>query len=615
VVGLALRPNFRNSYPPRPGSSREDDSTTSSSTSSYKSNINNINNNNNRDDAVKKIEFVNFWGSKVTLDESPDAFQRKYPRTVPCVPSLDPLDGPLPNGAFVEEGNAEYDAKASCRISVAVNWGPNNNHNHNNNNNNSNSRKTAQTTTTICDPNDIVRRLQSCVESGLTTFQLYDQDSQGLDIVARMKQQTPSYVESHWSINLVVPTICNSIQDTRASVVRLLEQTKGDAIDSLHLEYNPQSPYTLDILDHLAELQREGYIRSIGVRHMPSSVMKDAIIDANFGRIIDFQQQSGNLLLPPQKEFCYPGINLWMSNPLASGLLTDLYMSTMQSSLLSSSRSSGISRQDRPVPLLSTQAGRLLREWATLKERPTVGTKNRESQFSTSSSPVSSFSSSSSSSSGSSVSSAWSLYQTQVVQQLQWIALKHQVSISAVALRWALECGTSGIQQRRSVNNYNNNNKRNKTRSNDYSNNNSNGRTYYPTSSSSVASTTNRDYDPSTSSSSGGGSGIPPMVVSSTVVDCAFDTELFEPQLYLRQVFRFELDEEDKELLKGCSTILGRNLSSSSSANTAGTQRKGWNDGRRMYQDEGQSDEVEESEGMDEEDYPDIDFSNRALWL
>ncbi len=421
-----------------------------------------------------KIEFVNFWGTKISSIGENDT-EMTDPRHVPCVPTLDVRDGPLPRGAYVLEGNQEFDSKSTCRITIDVKTGK---------------------IESADDANAIIRRLQSCIDAGLDTFRLHDQTAMSLAIIRRMNENTPSYINKHWSVGLKMHSIstdANTLStksDLRQTVLGLVEQTGGDALDSLTVDcgrFPSKKPLlsdevVLETFEHLVDLQREGWIRSIGVRGFESEKLRRDVMNY-FGDHIDFEEQEGNLLLPPP-DLYKPQKNLHMSNALAGGLLTDLYNNDR--------RRRKIDAPSGPQSLLTRDNMQLLKEWA----------KRRETQQTTtlSSGPI------------------LKQYQNDVVGQLSWIAMKHDVSISAVALRWTLECST--------------------------------------------------------------GEG---PVVSSALAEIDFDDPRGDfPQklIELRQVFRFQLDEEDREILSEISPL-----------------------------------QIEEKQDFGEEGFPDIDFNNPRLWL
>jgi len=415
-------------------------------------------NGSDRIDLQKKVEFVNFWGTKIASNDENEMAEMADPRHVPFVPTLDVRDGPLPPGAYIMEGKSEVDAKPTCRISIDV--------------------KTCDADT-MDDPDAVVRRLQACIDAGFDTFQLHDQTSRSLDIVRRMNENTPSYINKHWSVNLMTQPISldsNNLftkLDIRHSVLDLIEQTGSDALDSLKVDCgclhttksNPSGDIALEIFEHLVDLQREGWIRSIGVRDMESEKLRHDVM-TYFGDHIDFEEQEGSLLLPPLLSgLCNSKTNIRMSNALAGGLLTDLYSNDYRRGKITNHYSSS------PQPLLTNDNILVLKEWAKRRER-------QQQSASTTVSP-------------------WNQYHKHIVGQLNWIAMKHDVSMSAVALRWAIECGGGAID-------------------------------------------TNGEGP----------------IVSSVLADIVFDDpecDVAQKLAELRQVFRFRLDEEDRHILSDLS--------------------------------------------------------------
>jgi hypothetical protein len=337
---------------------------------------------------TQKIQFVNFWGTKLSQD--PQDID-PYDRSIPCVETLDLKDGPLPPGAYVLDGKPTFEPKRTCRISLNLGF--------------------AQGTS--ANTLDMIRQLQTCVDAGFQTFEWHQQTAFNLNFIALMQQHTPSYVETHWSLRYQVPTslagssVSAQQLQIRQSVVSLLRQSKmeGDTLDSLQLEYNHQSPYTLDTLDYLAELQREGLIRSIGLRgsHIPKGLWQE-IRAANMGHLIDFVKQPGNLLLPPQALDSEDFPHLWMEDALAGRLLTVL----------------------NDPKQMSKSEERQLREWASRCLPVNYADAASRSLASTRES--------------------WQFYLEKAVDGLEWIALKYRVSPTAVALRWALERGSAPVR-------------------------------------------------------------------------------------------------------------------------------------------------------------------------
>ena len=327
-------------------------------------------NKSNRNHRQNKIEFVNFWGTKISPDDDEDTID---PRNVPCVPTLDIRNGPLPRGAHILEGKAEFDAKPTCRISIDV---------------------VADNIDTSDDLDALVRKLQDCIDAGFDTFRLHDQTPRSLAIIRKMNQNTPSHIQRHWTVDLKIAHSENPLSvksDLRQSVLDLVEQTGSDALDSLKIDGdslyagNSLMPdeMILEIFEHLVDLKREGWIRSMGFGDIQSEKLRRDIT-AYFGDHIDFEEREGNLLLPPSGLY-KPENNLRMSNALASGLLTDLYNINDRRRGKNNLRPS-----TGPEPLLTNDNMKLLKEWSN---------RRNEQQTST-----------------------WKEYEDDVVSQLDWIA-------------------------------------------------------------------------------------------------------------------------------------------------------------------------------------------------
>jgi len=469
-----------------------------------------------------RIEFSNFWGTKYAADD-----ESNDPRNVPFVPSLDPHDGPLPPGAYMLEGKPEFDAKPTCRITVSVRSG-------------NVDRNIAD------DPDEVVRKLQTCLDAGFDTFQLHDQSSRSLDIVRRMNEDTPSYIQKHWSVSIRAASMMPSSpddfanngsssgkSDLRHSVLDLIEQTGSDALDSLQIDctnahIKTSYDMTLELFEHLVDLQREGWIRSIGLRGTESSPRLQHDIMNYFGENIDFHQEEGSLMVPPS--FSSGGLflpkkqnaNVRMSNALAGGLLTDLYNSDKYRRL--GKYGSRHAPQAKPrAPLLTNENMKLLNQWASRRKLEQGSTNSNL--------PV------------------LKQYQEHIVDQLSWIAMKHDVSITAVALRWALQCGGCIVGKSAKKNLENS------------------------------------------------------VIISSAIADVVFDgpstNDLpFRKPTELRQVFRFQLDEEDTAILSEIASIESEEDEDEDEAN-----------GDYDY------DYDYDFNNQDGGGYPKIDFDNPKFWL
>lgn len=189
------------------------------------------------------IEFTDFWGTSIRNEVPPSG--------VPCDPSLDPIDGPLPPGAYQIIGGGggddtlhdDYDRKQTCRISVAPDL---------------HLQERGE-----LDPKEVVRNLQRLVDGGFQTMQLASPDT-GMqawgeeEIFGRLYKETPAHVMDY--CNVVVPLAIpgvNSVVSTnsiRQAVFDKLSRTGGEAIDTLLLERKckPDESESVPVADRLS---------------------------------------------------------------------------------------------------------------------------------------------------------------------------------------------------------------------------------------------------------------------------------------------------------------------------------------------------------------------------
>jgi diketogulonate reductase-like aldo/keto reductase len=320
----------------------------------------------------RKIEFVDFWGTKTSNREEEENVNGL---PLPCVPTLDVLDGNLPPGAYHYLGkDDQFDPKRTCRVSLAID----------------------HTISSIQDPNDLVKPLQDCIDSGFQTFQVMGNNNNNNDLMTRLRRQTPSYVETHFVQSLTIPTIVTP-KIIREQVLELLAIANADAVDTLLVQYTnnskEESKYYLDVLDILIDLQRDGWIRSIGLQNFPSFLRKQV---QHCGFPFDVIQQEGHLLLPPSsssKSESVATIPQWWTNPLCHDLLTDRFVDS------------------RTLP---PAQWKVVQEWA--KQQQKKRNKNTKDLD-----PL-------------------PLFRRDVWEPLKFMAHeKHEVSMTSVALRWALQ--------------------------------------------------------------------------------------------------------------------------------------------------------------------------------
>jgi len=309
---------------------------------------------------------------------------------------------------------------------------------------------------------DMVQTMQSSIDSDLTTFQLKTHDSHQqqwaeTNIYGSLIRETPASILEH--CHLTVPLrLCDVIADNdhdstttstpwivgsrvtsasvRSAIVASLSRTGSDCIDDVQINF-PMQPsgasqkfnyyYYLDLLDALQDLKREGLVRGVSARNIPSDQFLFMTQQAGFGHMIITNQLDANLLDPAnllhinesnhdmllqqQQESTRRPLTV-VASPLAGGWLTDRFLD----------RAIDGSRQLPPVSTrwlkqLSFQERRqwqcgIVESWS-LKHCPN---NNHDD-----------------------IRVLWQAYHDKLLSPLQEMAHKHGVSIASVVLRWILQ--------------------------------------------------------------------------------------------------------------------------------------------------------------------------------
>ena len=372
--------------------------------------------------SIKKSNFWNFAPETTRPDEN---------QILPCESNLD-ADGPLPFGSYRMIGNPEYDPKKICLTTVSVDL----------------MRLNRNPFSTNFDYSDIdvskvVTNMQSMIDYGFTSFQIapaistskvskssepivdidwLETSSQEIwsesNLYSRLIKSTPSSVMSscHLATRLNLPPKNFEGNIGKGSIIRQVVGQKisrlgeCDSIDSLQLCYKDDNPYIFDILDVLFDMKREGLIRSLTGVNMPQSLLDDAEA-SGFG--IDSNQISCNLLNPNQFFDQTTGLKndskkLLFSSPLAGGIISEDFF---------------INKFSSPPPYLMSRAKNWhiensLRGWAKRHHGDNVKEVRNGK--------------------------VWEGFHSMFYGTLKDIALKYQVSVSSVALRWAMQIGNLG---------------------------------------------------------------------------------------------------------------------------------------------------------------------------
>ena len=299
-------------------------------------------------------------------------------------------DGPLPPWCYVSSGKADNESKPTCRIAVNLH---------------------VDETSDLDSKKQITECLQSYIDKGLTTFSLPPPSTASSqtwverNVVRELVRSTPKKVMDRCQI--VVPyripkeTISASSIAVRRSVLDLLSNIGGDAIDTLSILHTPDSPYHLDILDAVETLKNDGFIRSTVAKDWPTGKLRlanDCGLHVDSSNFLCNILNSYNYSMEQTLASSDLGVPLGVRGVLAGGFLTDRYVES----------------KFEPVRFSGSEEyhQKSLRQWA-----------------------------------GREYSECWSKYCRELLPVLGEIALKYRVSIASVAIRWSLqlehvECAT-----------------------------------------------------------------------------------------------------------------------------------------------------------------------------
>ena len=298
----------------------------------------------------------------------------------------------------------------------------------------------------------IVSSIHKYIDSGFTSFQMMTpsrsslpqqgSDRTGMEptvmqswmeqcVLANVMKETPNSIlnQCNFATKIATPTFeCLSQENIPGASLRsIARQQVGDSIqnlygcangclDTLQVEFGSvngsPSPLTFDLLDALFDMQREGLIRSITGLNFCASVIEEA---DRYGFHLDSNQISCNLLDPTKyAQDMYPFLEQYndsrdrvdstrkiiASSALAGGLLNEKYLHIPDT---------GLDRRGCPIP-----------SYMSSKERRHYNNFLRQRKKSNSE-------------------LAWHEFSRRVLGTLEIIAEKHEVTISSVALRWAMQ--------------------------------------------------------------------------------------------------------------------------------------------------------------------------------
>ena len=346
------------------------------------------------------------WGRSedpsLQLDNQDDQLQ-----SLACVPSLDP-HGELPRGAYYRSRHGQasaHFAKDICRIAIALDC-------------------EATRLDNELDVPAAVQRLQALVDDGLQTFQVKATADQSTteQVLGRFLAETPGFARdgSNILIPFQLPSAPVSPTDVplwvRRQVIASLVRLGAESLDGVQISMpktsslrggGSSSPYFLDILDALQDLQREGLVRSCSGRNLTPLQIREAVANG-FDDLLDYSQLDMNVLNPAaytteQKLLCadLKHLRLLIGSPLAGGLLADA------------------SKQFLFPPLstqLSVAGNRHLKTTLPQWNKRLANNNDKKANM-----------------------APWQRFHGEMLPALADLALQHRVSIATICLRWVLQ--------------------------------------------------------------------------------------------------------------------------------------------------------------------------------
>eukprot|EP00578_Thalassiosira_sp_NH16_P025839 CAMPEP_0181086678 /NCGR_PEP_ID=MMETSP1071-20121207/5874_1 /TAXON_ID=35127 /ORGANISM="Thalassiosira sp., Strain NH16" /LENGTH=489 /DNA_ID=CAMNT_0023168529 /DNA_START=62 /DNA_END=1528 /DNA_ORIENTATION=+ len=381
-------------------------------------------------DSSQKTPESNFWFAST---------QKNATGGVPAIPQLVHETGYLPPGAYCSSGSTDSKASASpCLIAIGIQpplnadgehvWreGVKNcqklidsgfntfrvNDCHDENEDSKSKSHTNKRSKRRKSPSSIA--LEQFMHDTLRTEIRHQAETKFYDTLR--KSTPPSVLRScFFMTNLEIPSILSedtviagSSKDAspvpygngwmvRESISETLLRTKGECLDSVVLEYRKNSPYHLDTLDTLFDMKREGLIQSISTKNFPPLLLDSAF---GCGFNVFSNDVYGNLMntnnLEPNSEvgvLCGEyGCSHLVSAPLGGGIFTDQFC------------------QFKEWAQLSAPSKKLFNTLLDLCCKVQNGTELDK----------------------------WKNYRA-IIETVEYIALKYQVSVESIALRWLLQ--------------------------------------------------------------------------------------------------------------------------------------------------------------------------------
>jgi aryl-alcohol dehydrogenase-like predicted oxidoreductase len=380
---------------------------------------------------------------------------QKTPRELlpfPYVPTLD-ASGLLPRSTYYcRPSNSATETKPTCRLQIAWDIAP--------------PSSNSMMDVTPEDREFMVSAMQNAVDHGLTTFQMktyaHSQCNRLQDELYQLfLKDTPKSVVNE-QCEIIVPLQIQDVVATtpgretvsslsvRTAITTLLDRLQSDCLDNVQISFPQQmrvpsdipilddNRFHLDLLYELQELQRAGHIRSISTKGLSSDFYTNAVQPAGLHTLISSNVMDASLcrIQPLLRHHLYchrqkskkPSVTTHVpfsvaANPLAGSWLTDRYLLLDTQNYRGSSKSSISSSPDWFSKLSAP-------EKANWNRNVVQGGWTRHREWSGNEEDINE---------PPSFRSTWEMYRAQVMTPLQEIARKHDVATASIALRWLLQ--------------------------------------------------------------------------------------------------------------------------------------------------------------------------------
>jgi aryl-alcohol dehydrogenase-like predicted oxidoreductase len=349
--------------------------------------------------------------SKTNVDSSgkKPSLRPKLP-PVPSERKLD-LDGTLPPGSYLPTA-----PKETCRLQIA--WDLHS------------SSPSSSSPISGDDVSEMVQRMQRSIDSGLSTFQIVQRNTeQSFPVYRALIADTPGTVLDgcHFTVPLSLRETRVDPETNRLSirkaVVGICDQMGSDCVDDLQIQFLSSSStssvndddYYLDLLDGLRELQRDGLVGSLSARNL-SPQLWFKIQHVGMGHLLSTNQVAANLLDPTlammqKHQFDGKALHTVVESPLAGGWLTDRFGVLDYKKQVPTARwFSQLSPKEREIWQTAIVHG----VWSAKHLCDDPSHKKKDFPY------------------------FWRAYQSKLMMPVRDIANKHRVSMASVVLRWTL---------------------------------------------------------------------------------------------------------------------------------------------------------------------------------